>query len=63
LYTSPELLVLDESTSALDTDSANVIKRLVDTLRGQVTTIIVSHQSDFIADCDIQLRFARGELS
>ncbi len=63
LYTAPELLVLDESTSALDIDSANVIKRLVDTLRGQVTTIIVSHQSDFIADCDIQLRFARGELS
>ncbi len=63
LYTSPDLLVLDESTSALDTDSANVIKRLVDTLRGQVTTIIVSHQSDFIAECDIQLKFANGELS
>ena len=63
LYTEPELLVLDESTSALDIDSANVIENLIYTLKGKVTTIIISHQSGFSSGCDIQFRFTNGELS
>ena len=62
LYTGPELLVLDESTSALDIDSANVIKKLIDTLKRHVTIIIISHQSDFISECDLQLKFGDGLL-
>ena len=62
LYTVPELLVLDESTSALDIDSANVIKKLIDTLKRHVTIIIISHQSDFISECDLQLKFGDGLL-
>jgi ATP-binding cassette subfamily C protein len=63
LYTSPNLLVLDESTSALDVDSANVIKKLVETLRGNVTVIIISHQPEFISQCDLHLRFDKGVLT
>ena len=62
LYTGPELLVLDESTSALDIDSANVIKKLIDTLKRHVTIIIISQQSDFISECDLQLKFGDGLL-
>ena len=62
LYTAPELLVLDESTSALDIDSANVIKSLIEKLRGNVTVIIISHQSDFITDYDFRIKFRGGYL-
>jgi ATP-binding cassette, subfamily B, bacterial PglK len=62
LYTSPDLLVLDESTSALDIDSANVIKNLIEKLRGNVTVIIISHQSDFITDYDFRIKFSGGSL-
>jgi ATP-binding cassette, subfamily B, bacterial PglK len=62
LYTDPDLLVLDESTSALDAESAKVIKNLVDELRGVITVVIISHQSDFIAECDVQLKFSDGSL-
>jgi ABC-type multidrug transport system fused ATPase/permease subunit len=62
LYTAPELLVLDESTSALDADSANVIKNLIGTLKGTVTVVIISHQPDSISECDLQLKFGNGLL-
>ena len=62
LYTAPELLVLDESTSALDIDSARVIKNLIEKLRGNVTVIIISHQSDFITDYDFRIKFSGGSL-
>jgi ABC-type bacteriocin/lantibiotic exporter with double-glycine peptidase domain len=62
LYTAPELLVLDESTSALDADSANVIKNLIGTLKGTVTVVIISHQPDSISECDLQLKFSNGRL-
>ena len=62
LYTAPELLVLDESTSALDIDSASVIKSLIEKLRSNVTVIVISHQSDFITDYDFRLKFSGGSL-
>jgi ABC-type multidrug transport system fused ATPase/permease subunit len=63
LYTNPELLVLDESTNALDAHSANVIKDLIDSLRGNVTTIIISHQSDVISECDLLFKFYDGRIA
>ena len=62
LYTGPDLLVLDESTSALDADSAAVIKKLIETSRGSMTVIVISHQPDFISNCEKQLRFDQGSL-
>jgi ABC-type bacteriocin/lantibiotic exporter with double-glycine peptidase domain len=60
LYTNPELLVLDESTNALDINSANAIKDLIESLRGNVTTIVISHQADVISDCDLLFNFHEG---
>jgi ABC-type multidrug transport system fused ATPase/permease subunit len=63
LYTNPALLVLDESTSALDIDSANVIRQLIDELRRTITVIVISHQSDFVSNCDLGLKFHGGVLT
>ena len=42
LYRDPELLVLDESTSALDEETENHILEFLENLRGRITVIISS---------------------
>lgn len=52
LYRQPDLLVLDEGTSALDNRTeAEIIRALAD-LRGSVTMLIVAHRLSTVRDCD-----------
>jgi len=44
LYESPGLLILDEPTSNLDSETESEIWRTLATLRGKMTIIIVSHR-------------------
>lgn len=62
LYREPDLLVLDEATSALDPASQQAVARAIDALRGQVTTIVISHQTTAIAACDRVLVLDGGRL-
>ena len=53
LATLPEVLLLDEPTSALDPIATAKIEELIDSLRGKLTIIIVTHnlaQAERIAD-------------
>jgi ABC-type bacteriocin/lantibiotic exporter with double-glycine peptidase domain len=52
LYRGADLLILDEATSSLDTLVEQEISESLATLRGKVTTIIVSHRMRLIRDCD-----------
>lgn len=52
LYRGADLLILDEATSSLDTLVEHEISESLATLRGKVTTIIVSHRMRLIRDCD-----------
>ena len=56
LATDPEIILFDEPTSALDPIATASIEELIDTLRGKVTILIVTHSmqqaarvSDFTA--------------
>ncbi len=56
LATNPEMILFDEPTSALDPIATASIEELIDTLRGKVTILIVTHSmqqaarvSDFTA--------------
>jgi len=44
LYTKPRLLVLDEATSSLDTETESAIIRTLDGLEGEVTTVTIAHR-------------------
>jgi ATP-binding cassette subfamily C protein len=46
------LLILDEATNALDTQSEAVVMRSLDALRGQVTIIAVAHRLSTLRDAD-----------
>ena len=52
LYTSPELLILDESTSNLDDDTEKQILNELKMIKSKLTIIIVSHRSTIKNYCD-----------
>ena len=53
LLGNPEILILDEATSNLDTVSEKLIKQTIDKLQsGKMTIIIIAHRLSTIIDCD-----------
>lgn len=62
LYNDPELLILDESTSALDIETENKIIKTVKKLRKDKTIIIISHRSNTIKEADKVYEFQSGKL-
>lgn len=46
LLMKPQLLILDESTNALDQENLVKIKQALNQLRGKITLIIISHQPE-----------------
>ena len=43
LYSSPEIVILDEATSSLDIENENMIIKKLSELKGDKTIIIISH--------------------
>jgi ABC-type bacteriocin/lantibiotic exporter with double-glycine peptidase domain len=52
LYTKPQLLILDESTSALDKKTEEKILKDITKLKKKITIIIVSHNDKVLSFCD-----------
>ncbi len=52
LYYSPKLLILDESTSALDNDSEDQILEELLKFKGRITLLIISHKIRTLKICD-----------
>lgn len=52
LYRDPGLLILDEATSALDGKTENAFLEVLESLRGQVTVIVISHRKETLDICD-----------
>lgn len=55
LLQKPSVLILDEPTSALDTNSEQDILRVLNDLKGKITTIAISHQDIFVKAADRKL--------
>lgn len=52
LYMEPEILVLDEATAALDTETETAVMEAIEALQGYKTLIIVAHRLTTIRNCD-----------
>ena len=62
LARKPEMLILDEATSALDNESEAAIQRVIDSLRGNATVLIIAHRLSTVMSCDRLLALDRGRI-
>jgi ABC-type multidrug transport system fused ATPase/permease subunit len=62
LYRNPAVLVLDEASSALDSNTEHSVMEAVDALHGEKTILIVAHRLSTVEKCDRLFRLEDGRL-
>jgi ABC-type multidrug transport system fused ATPase/permease subunit len=62
IFKNPRILILDEATSHLDTESERLIQRATENLMRDRTTIIIAHRLSTVMRADKILVFAKGEV-
>jgi ABC-type multidrug transport system fused ATPase/permease subunit len=63
LYENPEILVLDEATSSLDTKTEMELMKSIDLLKGKKTILIIAHRLNSLKGCDDIYEIKDGEIS
>lgn len=58
----PKILILDEATSSIDTETEQLIQQAVDRVMQDRTSLVVAHRLSTIQKCDRILVFHHGEL-
>ncbi len=59
LYFNPKILVLDEITSSLDSDTSASLINCLNNLSGKITMIYISHNNQVINNADIVFKFEK----
>ena len=63
LFEDPEVLVLDDATSALDNETEAAIMDSINKLHGRKTLIIIAHRLQTIEKCDMVYRINDGKAT
>lgn len=58
----PKILILDEATSSIDTETEQLIQQAVDRVMQDRTSLVVAHRLSTIQKCDRIMVFHHGEL-
>ena len=62
LFRESKLLILDEATSNLDNVTENKIMNSINTLKGKITMIIISHRLSILDSCDFIYEIKKNKL-
>ncbi len=62
LYHEPQLLILDEATSALDNLTEKAVMEKVQSLRKNITIIMIAHRLSTVKNCDNIILLEKGEI-
>ncbi len=62
IFRKPKLLILDEATSSLDSESEKSIQESIDSLKGKLTVIIVAHRLSTIKKVDQIYLLSKGKI-
>lgn len=63
LVRHPQVLVLDEVTSSLDSELERDIQQMITQLRGEITLVVIAHRISTVLDADKILVFEGGRLA
>lgn len=62
LYKQAQVLVFDEATSALDTQTEQTIVDEINSLKNEITLIIVTHRLSTLQHCDLIYQIDKGHI-
>ena len=62
LFKDVDILIMDEATSSLDSESEHVIKRNIESLKGSYTLFVVAHRLSTIKTVDRIVLLNDGEI-
>ncbi len=62
LYRKPDILILDEATSSLDSESERSIQESIEFLKGKITVIVIAHRLSTIKNVDMIYLLKDGEI-
>jgi ATP-binding cassette subfamily B protein len=62
LLKNPRILILDDSTSSVDTETEAHIRSALEHLMQDRTTFIIAHRIQSVMDADLVLVFDKGEI-
>jgi ATP-binding cassette subfamily C protein len=62
LVNQPRLLILDEATSALDPDTEAAVRQTMETLKGQLTILAISHNRAMVQAADYVYQLENGRI-
>jgi ATP-binding cassette subfamily B protein len=62
LMGNPDIMILDEATSNLDTVSEHLVREIIDNLKGGMTIIIIAHRLTTIQSCDTIFVMEKGKI-
>lgn len=62
LYTDPDVLVMDEATSSLDSSTEQSVMQALDRARQGRTFIMIAHRMSTVKKCDVIYMLEEGEL-
>ena len=62
LYHNPSVLVLDEATSSLDTETEKGVMDSINILQREKTIIIIAHRLSTVSNCDRLYKIEKGKI-
>jgi ATP-binding cassette subfamily B multidrug efflux pump len=62
LVYNPQILILDEATSSVDTESENLIQHAIETLVKDRTSVVIAHRLSTIQNADKIMVLEQGEI-
>ena len=62
LLVQPEILILDEATSHLDTENEQTIMQAIHQLQGKMTMLVIAHRQSTIANADVLYQIEKGRV-
>jgi ABC-type multidrug transport system fused ATPase/permease subunit len=62
VYNKPPILVFDEASSSLDTESEKAVKENMDQLLKGRTSFVIAHRLSTIRDADLILVLEKGKI-